>query len=95
MEMSAVHKLKDATSKGVRTINAARGDSQHSAELRKQLGISAGLAIIAGAVGFFAFRAMRCAGEKAAQYDSWKAKDDQLDKDLEDSLDASDAVARY
>ncbi len=95
MAMSAVHKLKDVTNKGVNTIKAARGDSQYSAEMRKQLGISAGLALIAGAVGFFALRAMRCAGEKAAAHDSWKAKDAQLDKDLEDSLDASDAVARY
>lgn len=95
MAMSAVHKLKDATNKGVNTIKAARGDSQYSAELRKQLGISAALALVAGTIGFFALRSIRCANEKAVAHDDWKAKDRQLDKDLEDSLDASDAVARY
>jgi len=95
MAMSAVHKIKDVTNKGVSTIKAARGDSQYAAELRKQLGISAALALVAGTIGFFALRAVRCAGEKANAHDNWKAKDEQLDKDLEDSLDASDAVARY
>jgi hypothetical protein len=38
---------------------------------------------------------MRCAGEKAEAHVDWKQKDKQLDKDLADSLDASDAVAKY
>ena len=95
MAISAVHKIKDATRKGVTTIKAAKGDSQMSVELRRQLGLSAALAIVAGAVGFFALRAMRCAGEKAEAHIDWKQKDKQLDKDLADSLDASDAVAKY
>ncbi len=93
--MSAVHKIKNATSKGVSTIHAAKGDSPYSADIRKQIGLSAVLAIMAGAVGFFAIRSMKCLSGKARAYEDWKIKDAQLDKDLEDSLDASDAVARY
>lgn len=95
MALAAVNKIKDATKHSVSTIKAARGDSEYAMELRKQLGISALLALAAGTIGFFALRAMRCAGEKASAHEDWQAKDKQLDKDLADSLDASDAVAKY
>lgn len=95
MAMAAVHKIKDATQQGVHTIKAAKGDNAYSADLRKQLAISAGLALVAGAIGFLALRSMRFASEKVVAHDDWKCKDKQLDKDLADSLDASDAVARY
>jgi hypothetical protein len=95
MAIAAVNTIKNATKKGVNTIKAAKGESQAAVELRRQLGISAGLAMIAGVVGFFALRSLRCANEKAEAHDDWKQKDKLLDSDLEDSLDASDAVARY
>ena len=95
MAIAAVNTIKNATKQGVKTIKAAKGESQAAVELRRQLGISAGLALIAGVVGFFAMRSFRCANEKADAHLDWKEKDKQLDSDLEDSLDASDAVARY
>ena len=95
MAISAVNKIKDATKHSVGTVKAARGDSDYALEIRRQLGISAMLALGAGAIGFFALRAMRCEGEKATAHEDWASKDKQLDKDLADSLDASDAVAKY
>jgi len=95
MAIAAVHKIKDATKQGVHTLKAAKGDSEYSMELRKQLAVSAALAVVAGVLGFMALRSMKCANEKVHAHEDWKSKDDQLEKDLEDSLDASDAVARY
>lgn len=95
MNMTAATKIKDAAKQSAKTIKAARGDSECSAQLRRQLGISAALALIAGTLGFFALRAAKGASAKADEYYDWKEKDKQLDSDLEDTLDASDAVARY
>lgn len=95
MAIAAVNTIKNATKTGVSTLKAAKGESQAAGELRRQLGISAGLAMIAGVVGFFALRHLRCANAKATAHHDWKEKDKQLDSDLEDSLDASDAVAKY
>ena len=93
--MTAATKIKDAAHKSAKTIKAARGNSECSAQLRRQLGISAALAVVAGTLGFFALRAAKGASAKADEYYDWKEKDKQLDSDLEDTLDASDAVARY
>jgi hypothetical protein len=95
MNMIATHKIKDVARQGAKTIKAARGDSECAAQLRRQLGISAALAIVAGALGFFAMRAARGASAKADEYFDWKEKDKKLDSDLEDTLDASDPVAKY
>jgi hypothetical protein len=93
--MSAVNTIKEATKTGVNTIKASRGHSDHAAELRKQLGISALLAGIAGTAGFFALRAMHQANQKAEAHMDWKSEDKKLDRDIETTLDASDAVAKY
>ncbi|MBC8066144.1 MAG: hypothetical protein H7Y17_15030 [Chlorobia bacterium] len=95
MALAAVSKIKDAAHTGATTLRAAKGHSQHSAELRRQLGISAVFAVVAGTAGFFALRAIQSANRKATDHVDWKIKDSQLDKDLEDSLDASDALARF
>jgi hypothetical protein len=95
MSMTATTKIKNVAKQGAKTLKAARGDSECAAQLRRQLGISAILAVVAGSLGFLALRAAKGASAKADEVYNWKEKDRQLDADLEDSLDASDAVARY
>ena len=95
MAMSAVNTIKEATKTGVKTIRASRGHSDHAVELRRHLGMSALLASIAGAAGFFALRAMQRANRQADAHADWKTEDWKLDRDIETTFDASDAVAKY
>ncbi|MCC7230213.1 MAG: hypothetical protein IT203_07445 [Fimbriimonadaceae bacterium] len=87
--------VKRATRVGYRKIKATNGKSEHAAELRHHLAVSAGLSIAAGLIGILAFRAFRKADRKAVDHLKWQSEDRKLDRALAESLDASDAVARY
>lgn len=76
-------------------LRSERGHSNHLTPWKRHAARCSGAAVISLAFGGIALLSFLKMEKQARKHQEWKKMDADLDEALADSLDASDAVAKY
>jgi len=88
--------IKSAAKTGRKVLGAIRSnDSHHSARTKKALIYSSIFLAGASACALAATMYWKSSAKSADKHAAWKHEDKKLDDAINDSLDASDPVAKY
>lgn len=88
-----VNKVKDKASD---LMDAALcKDNQHSEQLRRKMAMLAGIGLVAVVSTGAVIMTAKSLNREVKGHKDWKEQDAKLDAAVEDTLDASDAIAKY
>jgi len=96
MSAKAAEKMSKLASNGVHAIKSVvKPKSIHAEHMRSYMAKGAAMALVSGALALLAIVSMKKAKKCVEDHRRWEHEDRKLDEALNESLDASDAVATY